>query len=306
MSRVDSLVKILIDEGYSPSQLFDNFDEVLGKHEDITYRSGTKNHEFRYIHRGYIKNEPIFAGTYIIKNAENPRFLPNDIEFYLGFIRLIRNSGLPLETLKRNLPFYAYSYTLDYFKADSDRCPKIDEAFDTYFSNSTDFKDKKLTDGEKKHIGRDYIYALNMPKGADLNSGKPYVYTVDQRKFKNLFGYAMCVEINSVLNNLLALVGYDTLTIAGTVSHDDKSTGHCYNLMREYTESPYSIIDCAMRVTKTEPLINDPYKGYDVEVRNIDDMTLNYPMPSFEGSTSDTPNIYAFSKSMRRFDFKGL
>ena len=87
MSRVDGIVKILIDEGYSPSQLFENFDEVLAKHEKITYKSGTKSHEFRYIQSGYIKNEPIFTGTYIIKNAENPRFLPNDIDYYL--VRLV-------------------------------------------------------------------------------------------------------------------------------------------------------------------------------------------------------------------------
>ena len=62
-------------------------DEVLAKHEKITYKSGTKSHEFRYIDSGYIKNEPIFTGTYIIKNAENPRFLPNDIDYYL--VRLV-------------------------------------------------------------------------------------------------------------------------------------------------------------------------------------------------------------------------
>ena len=66
MSRVDGIVKILIDEGYSPSQLFENFDEVLAKHEKITYKSGTKSHEFRYIHSGYYKNVIVIDGKYKI------------------------------------------------------------------------------------------------------------------------------------------------------------------------------------------------------------------------------------------------
>lgn len=64
MSRVDGIVKILIDEGYSPSQLFENFDEVLAKHEKITYKSGTKSHEFRYIHSGYYNNVIVIDGKY--------------------------------------------------------------------------------------------------------------------------------------------------------------------------------------------------------------------------------------------------
>lgn len=306
MSRVEGMVKLLTNEQYTPSQLFKNFDDVVGKFEGITYKRDTGSLEFRSIHSGFIKNEPMFVGAYVIKNAENPRFLPNDKDFYLGFIKMIRNCGLPLDTLKRNLPAYAYLYTLDYYKADDNKRPKLDELFNKFFSESSEFKDNRPTEEEKLHLARKFIYALNLPKNADLHNGKPCIYTVDQKQFKNLFGYAMCVEINSTLNNLLALVGYDTLTITGTVGYDGKSTGHCYNLMREYTESPYSIIDCAMRVMETEPLIVEPYRGYNVDVRNIDDLEINYPMPSFEGATSSTPNIYAFSDGGRRYKFKGL
>lgn len=306
MSRVEGMVKLLTNEQYTPSQLFENFDDVVGKFEGITYKRDTGSLEFRSIHSGFIKNEPMFIGAYIIKNAENPRFLPNDKDFYLGFIKMIRNCGLPLDTLKRNLPAYAYWYTLDYYKADDSKRPKLDELFNKLFSESSEFKDNRPTEEEKLHLARKYIYALNLPKNADLHNGKPCIYTVDQKQFKSLFGYAMCVEINSTLNNLLALVGYDTLTISGTVGQDGKSTEHCYNLMREHTESPYSIIDCAMRVMETEPLIVDPYRGYNVDVRNIDDLEINYPMPSFEGATSSTPNIYAFSDGGRRYKFKGL
>lgn len=306
MSRVEGMVKLLTNEHYTPSQLFENFDEVAGKFEGITYRRDTGSLEFRSIHSGFIKNEPVFVGTYVIKNAENPRFLPNDKDFYLGFIKLIRNCGLPLDTLKRNLPDYAFRYTLDYYKADDNKRPKLDVLFNKFFSESSEFKDSRLTEEEKFNLARRFIYAMNLPKNADLHNGKPCIYTVDQKQFKNLYGYAMCVEINSTLNNLLALVGYDTLTISGTVGLDGESAGHCYNLMREHAEIPYSIIDCSMGVMETEPLIVDPYKGYDVDAKNIGDQKINYPMPSFEGATSSTPNIYAFPDGERRYKFRGL
>lgn len=136
MSRVEGMVKLLTNELYTPSQLFENFDDVVGKFEGITYKRDTGSLEFRSIHSGFIKNEPMFIGAYVIKNAENPRFLPNDKDFYLGFIKMIRNCGLPLDTLKRNLPAYAYWYTLDYYKADDSKRPKLDELFNKYFSES--------------------------------------------------------------------------------------------------------------------------------------------------------------------------
>ena len=55
MSRVEGMVKLLTNEHYTPSQLFENFDEVAGKFEGITYRRDTGSLEFRSIHSGFIK-----------------------------------------------------------------------------------------------------------------------------------------------------------------------------------------------------------------------------------------------------------
>ncbi len=305
MSRVDGMVKLMTNDKYTAPQFLESADEILSQNESVTYRSGFESKEYRYIHSGYIKNKPMFVGAYVLKNAENPRFLPNDTEFYLGFIKLVRNSGLPLDTLKRNLPYYAYWYTLDYFKADKQRFPKFQEFFKKLFT-SFQFRDKELTEDEKSTISRDYIYALLLPKNASLNNGKPCVYDVDQRKFKNMYKYAMCVEINSVLNNLLALVGYDTLTVAGSVQSEGNNALHCYNLLRESKENPYFVIDCAMLVPESIPQIGNPYDGYSADVTNEKQKKLVYAMPSFNGATSDTPNVYQLPGGGRRYNFRGL
>ena len=80
MSRVEGMVKLLTNEQYTPSQLFENFDEVAGKFEGITYRRDTGSLEFRAIHSGFIKNEPIFVGTYVITVSYTHLTLPTTLD----------------------------------------------------------------------------------------------------------------------------------------------------------------------------------------------------------------------------------
>lgn len=278
MKNISESIKYARNEMFSPETVYKDLrDEVLIG-ERVLYKGDY------YLHRGFINafSVPLYLGA-IDKDHFNPHFMPNDKEFYKGFIREIKESGLSDEELRINIPYMAILYTNNYFRS---TCSKKSEGYKKIFE---EFKARKLkegnyTDAELRSMLRVKVYEAFKPSSTKTSAA----YIVSQNIFKNIDA-AMCVEINSSYANLLALLGYDIYVVTGFIYVCNRNSGHCYPLVRIDSGNSYAILDLTMNCFGGK--IINPLQGYRLKLTSRYNDDIIYKLPSFTDGTSSLQPI---------------
>lgn len=276
MSEIENSIKLAKSRIFSSETVYEDLRGRRISDESVIYKGSYD------AHLGFINKYPVAINMDIVEGHANPQFIPNDKEFYKGFLHLIKESGIPDSKLCCEIPYLALLYTHEYYRyAMSERSGKFKELFEKF--KASKLKEGNYTESQLKSMYRGMAYDVLRPKGD--NTSNPYV--ISQNSFKNA-NIGMCVELNSSYANLLALLGYDTYVVGGYVYVNNKRGGHAYPLMRMHDDNPYVVTDISLKCFGGE--IMYPLRGYDITLKSNERSDIRYYFPSFrEGSSSVQP-----------------